>query len=155
MNPNVSKASDCHLLQFARESKNMHNTHKSPFLNYWGNINFYLLLRDDNNIECTKIYYSNIISNIWEKSEKRSIQKIRSLDLSRNKFAVYVIIKQRLLRTPFVTDKTHICHKFKNVPSALWSTKLWRYLDEWRYSSTVLNLGTRWRWVVSFTTLPL
>jgi hypothetical protein len=26
---------------------------------------------------------------------------------------------------------------------------------EWRYSSISLNLGTRWRWVVSFTPLPL
>jgi hypothetical protein len=26
---------------------------------------------------------------------------------------------------------------------------------EWSYSSTSLDLGTRWRWVVSFTLLPL
>jgi hypothetical protein len=26
---------------------------------------------------------------------------------------------------------------------------------DWRYSSTFLNLGTRWRWVVNFTPLPL
>jgi hypothetical protein len=25
---------------------------------------------------------------------------------------------------------------------------------EWRYSSTILNLGTRWMWVVSFTPRP-
>jgi hypothetical protein len=25
----------------------------------------------------------------------------------------------------------------------------------WRYSSTILDLGTGWRWVVSFTTQPL
>jgi hypothetical protein len=25
----------------------------------------------------------------------------------------------------------------------------------WRYSSTILDLGTRWRWVVNFTPLPL
>jgi hypothetical protein len=24
-------------------------------------------------------------------------------------------------------------------------------MEEWRYSSTILDLGTRWRWVVSFT----
>jgi hypothetical protein len=32
-----------------------------------------------------------------------------------------------------------------------------RYNDmrEWRYSSTILNLGTRWRWVVSFKPLQL
>jgi hypothetical protein len=27
----------------------------------------------------------------------------------------------------------------------------WRSVGEWRYSSTILGLGTRWRWVVSFT----
>jgi hypothetical protein len=26
---------------------------------------------------------------------------------------------------------------------------------KWRYSSIILNLGTRWRWVVSLTPLPL
>jgi hypothetical protein len=26
---------------------------------------------------------------------------------------------------------------------------------EWRYSSTILHVGTRWRWTVSFTPLPL
>jgi hypothetical protein len=31
----------------------------------------------------------------------------------------------------------------------------WRCMGEWRYSSTILDLGTRWRWVVSFTTQPL
>jgi hypothetical protein len=30
-----------------------------------------------------------------------------------------------------------------------------RHMGEWRYSSTFLDLGTRWRWVVSFTSLPL
>jgi hypothetical protein len=28
-------------------------------------------------------------------------------------------------------------------------------MGEWRHSSTFLHLGTRWRWVVSFTPLPL
>jgi hypothetical protein len=29
-------------------------------------------------------------------------------------------------------------------------------MGEWRYSFTILKIGTRWRWqVVSFTTLPL
>jgi hypothetical protein len=27
----------------------------------------------------------------------------------------------------------------------------WRHVWEWRYSSTFLELGTRWRWVISFT----
>jgi hypothetical protein len=35
------------------------------------------------------------------------------------------------------------------------STTPWRCIREWRYSSIVLDLGTRWRWVVSFTPRPL
>jgi hypothetical protein len=31
----------------------------------------------------------------------------------------------------------------------------WRHTGEWGYSSTILDLGTRWRWLVSFTLLPL
>jgi hypothetical protein len=31
----------------------------------------------------------------------------------------------------------------------------WRHMGEWRYSSNVLDLGSRCRWVVSFTTRPL
>jgi hypothetical protein len=32
---------------------------------------------------------------------------------------------------------------------------LWKHVETWRYSSTILDLGTRWRWVVSFTPLLL
>jgi hypothetical protein len=31
----------------------------------------------------------------------------------------------------------------------------WRHTGEWRYSSTFLYLGTRWRWEVIFTPRPL
>jgi hypothetical protein len=31
----------------------------------------------------------------------------------------------------------------------------WRRVGEWRYGSIILELGTRWRWVVSFAGLPL
>jgi hypothetical protein len=30
-----------------------------------------------------------------------------------------------------------------------------KHMGEWKYSSTFLDLGTRWRWVVSYTPLPL
>jgi hypothetical protein len=30
----------------------------------------------------------------------------------------------------------------------------WKHTGEWRYSSTILDLCTRWMWVVSFTALP-
>jgi hypothetical protein len=35
------------------------------------------------------------------------------------------------------------------------STVPWRHMGEWRYSSIILNLGTKWGWVLSFTPLPL
>jgi hypothetical protein len=31
----------------------------------------------------------------------------------------------------------------------------WRHMGEWRYSSTILDLGIRWMWVVSVTPRPL
>jgi hypothetical protein len=31
----------------------------------------------------------------------------------------------------------------------------WRHMGEWRYSSTILDLGTRWMCVASFKPLPL
>jgi hypothetical protein len=31
----------------------------------------------------------------------------------------------------------------------------WRHIGEWRYSSTIPDLGTRWRWVVSVMPRPL
>jgi hypothetical protein len=35
------------------------------------------------------------------------------------------------------------------------STTPWRRMGEWRYSSTILDLSVRWRWLVSFTPQPL
>jgi hypothetical protein len=44
----------------------------------------------------------------------------------------------------------------KAVPVLYWlSTMPWRHIGEWRYNSTILYLGTRWRLLVSFTPLPL
>jgi hypothetical protein len=34
-------------------------------------------------------------------------------------------------------------------------TMPWRRMEKWRYSSNFLDLGTRWRWAVRFTPLPL
>jgi hypothetical protein len=31
----------------------------------------------------------------------------------------------------------------------------WRYMWEWRHSSTILNFGTRWAWMLSFKAGPL
>jgi hypothetical protein len=35
------------------------------------------------------------------------------------------------------------------------STTPWKHMGEWRHSSTFLDLGTGWRWTVSFTPRPL
>jgi hypothetical protein len=46
--------------------------------------------------------------------------------------------------------------KGKAVSVLNWlSTLPWRCMGEWRYSSIILELDTSWKWVVSFTTLPL
>jgi hypothetical protein len=35
------------------------------------------------------------------------------------------------------------------------STTPWRHIGKWKYNSTILDLSTSWRWVVSFTPRPL
>jgi hypothetical protein len=42
----------------------------------------------------------------------------------------------------------------KKLKLYLWSVS-WRYMEEWEYSSTILELDARWSWVVSFTPRPL
>jgi hypothetical protein len=44
--------------------------------------------------------------------------------------------------------------KFNTVFNSL-SAKPWRRVREWRYSSAILDLSTRWRWVIRFTPRPL
>jgi hypothetical protein len=34
------------------------------------------------------------------------------------------------------------------------STVSWKHMREWRYSFTIHDLGTKWRWMVSFASLP-
>jgi hypothetical protein len=49
----------------------------------------------------------------------------------------------------------HICKEGKVPVLNYLSITPWRHMGEWRYCSTILDLGTRWRWVVSFTPRPL
>jgi hypothetical protein len=49
------------------------------------------------------------------------------------------------LGTNLNTTEVKLSHFLNNV-----STMLWTHTGEWRYSSTILDLCTRWRWVVSF-----
>jgi hypothetical protein len=35
------------------------------------------------------------------------------------------------------------------------SSRPWRRIGEWRYGSIILNVSTRWRWLVSFVPQPL
>jgi hypothetical protein len=57
-------------------------------------------------------------------------------------FAFYLVYKRKVKR------------KVVPVLNSL-SAMPWRHSGEWRYSSTILDLGTRWRWVVSLTLQPL
>jgi hypothetical protein len=47
-------------------------------------------------------------------------------------------------------------YKGKVIPELNWLRSTpWRRITELRYSSTILNVGSRWRWVVGFTPRPL
>jgi hypothetical protein len=49
-----------------------------------------------------------------------------------------------------------LLYKSKVVPVFRESSKRpWRRMGEWKYSFPILGLGTRWKWVISFTPLPL
>jgi hypothetical protein len=42
------------------------------------------------------------------------------------------------------------------VKLSLWVSNMpWRHMGQWRFSSTSLDLGNRWSWVVSFMSRPL
>jgi hypothetical protein len=47
-----------------------------------------------------------------------------------------------------------IKYKVVSVLTQLSDTS-WRHMGEWRYSSTILDLDTKWKWVVSFMLRPL
>jgi hypothetical protein len=54
----------------------------------------------------------------------------------------------------------HACYATYPVPSSLLELNYsiinaWRRMGKWRYYTTILDLYTRWRWVVSFTLLPV
>jgi hypothetical protein len=52
-----------------------------------------------------------------------------------------------------LTMQERFCGKVVTVLNLL-SSMPWRHMGKWRCSSTILDLGTRWRWVVSFTLRP-
>jgi hypothetical protein len=60
---------------------------------------------------------------------------------SRSTFVFLLMLLREKLRL-----KVKLCLCFFN-----WAPRHGGVLGEWRYSSTHLDLGTRWRWVVSFT----
>jgi hypothetical protein len=54
--------------------------------------------------------------------------------------------------------KRHVKGKVKTKLSLClidWATMLWRHMGEWRYSSTILHFGAKWRGVISFAPRPL
>jgi hypothetical protein len=48
------------------------------------------------------------------------------------------------------TAKCEVVHVFN-----LLSSTLWCHVGEWRYSSTILEFGTKWRWMVTLALWPL
>jgi hypothetical protein len=59
----------------------------------------------------------------------------------------------RYLTYSFFPKVTHWLEKV-TVKLSMCLITLWRCVVEWRYSSTILDLGIRWRCVVSFTPRP-
>jgi hypothetical protein len=57
------------------------------------------------------------------------------------------VLGENLPQRHFVHHKSHLTKVNALTP--------WRHIREWRCSSIFLDLGIRWRWVVSFTPLPL
>jgi hypothetical protein len=55
----------------------------------------------------------------------------------------YIISSENM---PFIIQQDRVVHVLNYL-----STTLWRHMVEWRYISTILDLNTRWRRVVSFT----
>jgi hypothetical protein len=57
---------------------------------------------------------------------------------------------------PRKSDLIKTCDKSKAVPLlGQLSPAPWRRMGEWKYISIILDLGTRWRWVVRFIPRPL
>jgi hypothetical protein len=68
---------------------------------------------------------------------------------------LYLNTGQHKHRINTYTHQTSMpCVGFEPTISAFERSTPWRHIGEWRYSSTILDLGTRWRWVVSLTPLP-
>jgi hypothetical protein len=67
-----------------------------------------------------------------------------------HKYSIINLLFYRVHNTSYIKVKSDVpMHNYV-------STKPWRHtrMGEWRYRSTILHLGIRWRWV-SFTLLPL
>jgi hypothetical protein len=61
-----------------------------------------------------------------------------------------IFLENGLLIQWFKSRKGNIVPAFNYL-----STTTWRHIGEWRYSCTMLDLDTSWRWVVSLKPLPL
>jgi hypothetical protein len=64
-------------------------------------------------------------------------------------FATYIHLRSRQ------TDFIHLIYIHRWTDGQKIKLSPWRRMGELRYSSTTLDLGTRWRWVVSFMSMPL
>jgi hypothetical protein len=59
----------------------------------------------------------------------------------------------RLLNTIYVnSSQLTLSSRGKKVKPSIVS---YRHMGEWRYSSSILDLGTKWRWMVRFMLRPL
>jgi hypothetical protein len=73
--------------------------------------------------------------------------------MARSVKMVSIFLMIRVILIPYISN---LLGKGKFVPLLNYlSTMPWRRMGEWKYSATILDLSTGWRWVVSFTYRPL
>jgi hypothetical protein len=82
---------------------------------------------------------------------KQQYTYIRLHGMTSQKVACVIVSTMKIWRLksqyPYYKVKSSMCLTTSNYLS----TMPWRRMEEWRYSFTILDLGTRWGWVARFT----
>jgi hypothetical protein len=65
-------------------------------------------------------------------------------------FSIPCVLFLQSNQAAYIWDRTNI-----KIKLSLCLIRQWRRIGEWKCSSIILDLGITWRWVLSFTPLPL